>query len=689
MKLPHSLLWALLCLALLPSCRFADTQAEVASPGGVLSVKFFVDEDGAPFYRLLRGQTVVVDTSRLGFAFQGMAPLDGRLVIVATASRAIDETWEQPWGEQRSIRNRANELRISLQESVEPRRMFDVVFRVYDDGIGFRYEFPQQPNLSSVVIADERTQFRMAGDHTAWWTPADFDSYEHLYTVSKLSALDATPYIEKQGLAMSSIPNPHAANTPLTLRTAEGLHISLHEADLTNYAGMTLAVGPDKRTLSAALVPAADGSKVKATLPFRTPWRTIQVAEQAADLVTSYLILNLNEPNKLDDTSWITPMKYMGIWWEMHLNKSTWHQGPKHGATTANAKYVMDFAAQHGIKGLLVEGWNTGWEHWLGPNREGVFDFTTPYPDFDIEEVVRYGREKGVALIGHHETAGAVTTYEQRIDSAFAFYRRLGVPAVKTGYVGSISPKGEHHHGQWMVNHYQRVVEKAAAARIMLDVHEPIKPTGLRRTYPNMMTREGVRGTEFNAWGGGNPPSHIVTLPFTRMLAGPIDYTPGIFNIKFDEYNREQCVKTTLANQLAQYVLLYSPLQMAADLVAHYEGHPMFRFIAEVGVDWETTRVIHGQIGEYATIVRQERGTGRWFLGSATNEEARTLEASLDFLAPGKRYKATIYADGPDAHWDTNPTSYQVREETVDRQTRLSLVLAPGGGQAISFEEIP
>ena len=681
-------LYLLLLLGFM-SCQKAVTKIELKSPNGDLTANVFTHRNGRPAYQLMHKGNTVIGTSLLGFDFQGMDPLQSDLVIIETEMQTLDETWTQVWGEQREIRSRCNELRVTFQEGFEPRRKFDIVFRLFNDGLGFRYEFPKQPSMTSALITDEITQFKITGDHQAWWIPADYDSYEHLYTQSSISEIDATKYRGSSGdLASSSIPNVHATNTPLTMRTESGLHLSIHEASLTNYSGMTLRVEPDKRTLSAALVPAPDGTKVKVNLPFKTPWRTIKVGESAGDLVESYLTLNLNEPNKLEDTSWIKPMKYMGIWWEMHLGKSTWWQGPKHGANTANAKKYIDFASQHNIEGLLVEGWNTGWEKWRDQEREGIFDFVTPYSDFDIKEVVRYGKKKGVSLIGHHETSAAVNTYEEQLDTAYKFYEEIGVPAVKTGYVGKIIPKGEFHHGQWMVNHYRRVVEKAAEHQVMLDVHEPIKPTGIRRTYPHMMTREGVRGTEFNAWGGGNPPSHIVTLPFTRMLAGPIDYTPGIFNIKFNKYKTDQEVKTTLANQLAQYVIIYSPLQMAADLVEHYRGQPAFQFIADVAVDWETSKVLQGEVGEYIAIARQARNSKQWFLGAATNEEARTLTLKLDFLDKGKTYEATVYADGEDASWDENPTSIQINAQEVTADTELQVQLAPGGGQAISFEEI-
>ncbi len=685
-------LFPILFLLLFFSCQSQSAQeilrVESKSPNSDLKIGFSVERDGKPSYWVSFKNELVVDTSFLGFEFKNLPSLESGLEITESNESNFDQTWEQPWGEQREIRNNYTELQIRMQEKESPNRKIDVVFKVYNDGLGFRYEMPAQEGVDSVTILAEKTQFKLTENHTAWWIPADYDSYEHLYTKSKISEIDASKYLGN-GLATSSVPNIYATNTPLTMKSEAGLHISIHEANLTNYSGMTLAVGDDKRTLSSELVPSADGSKAKLKLPLKTPWRTIQIAESAGDLITSYLILNLNEPNKLEDVSWIQPMKYMGIWWGMHLGRDTWYQGPNHGATTERAKEYIDFASEHDIKGLLVEGWNTGWEVWLDPiKKETAFDFTTPYPDFNIREVVRYGNEKGVGLIGHHETSAAVTQYERRLDAAFAFYNEVGVKGVKTGYVGKIFPKGEHHHGQFMVNHYRKVVEKTAESKIMLDVHEPIKPTGIRRTYPNMMTREGVRGQEFNAWGGGNPAEHLSIIPFTRMLAGPVDYTPGIFNIKFDEFNKEQRVMTTLAHQLALYVVIYSPLQMAADLPEHYKNQPVFQFIDDVAVDWETTKVLNGEIGEFITIARQERGSENWFLGAITNNEARTQEIKLNFLPKGKTYEAIIYADGKNADWDKNPTEITISKQKVSSESKLSLKLASGGGVAVSLKVV-
>ena len=488
------------------------------------------------------------------------------------------------------------------------------------------------------------------------------------------------------------------------MRTETGIHISFHEANLTDYAGMTLQVDPATHQMVSNLVGSANTKyKVKRQLPFSTPWRTIQVSADAPGLITSTMILNLNEPAKIKDISWFKPMKYVGIWWEMHVGKSTWDYKtppskntsvsssvgkPTHGATTQNAKKHIDFAAANQIGGVLIEGWNTGWDHWIGfEEREGVFDFVTPYPDYDLEEVVRYASEKNVSIIMHHETSSAPRTYEQQMDTAYSLMNKHGIHSVKTGYVGKIIPKGEYHHGQWMVNHYRKALETAAKYQVAINAHEPIKATGIRRTYPNAISREGLRGQEFNAWAsdGGNPPAHLATVAFTRMLAGPIDYTPGIFNIKLDPYKKENQVNTTLAQQLALYVVIYSPVQMAADLIENYQDQPGFQFIRDVAVDWKKTIVLSGEVGQHVTIARQARKTDDWFVGSITNQDARQIEIKLDFLNPDAAYQMIIYQDGTDAHWDQNPTSLDIQTQEVRKGHALTLTLAEGGGTAISL----
>ncbi len=700
--MPHVLVLVLVALcgvSLLVACKAPETTPtphptaapvpddgiHVSSPDGKIQVTFVL-EDGVPYYAVSRSGEDIIRPSKLGFVFKDTEPLNQNLTIVESKLDSFDETWTQPWGEVEEIRNHYNELRVDLEETTGAHRKMTLVFRVYDDGLGFRYELPAQDNLSDFQIMDEETEFVLAGNHQAWWIPAYRDNrYEYLYTQSPISSLSE---------------DLQAVHTPLTMETAGGLFLSIHEANLTDYASMTL-VGSDDNTLLCDLVPWSDGVKVKASTPHQTPWRTIQIAENVGDLITSYLILNLNEPNELEDVSWVKPGKYVGIWWGMHIGKYTWDASAIwdastiHGATTENTRRYIDFAAKYGFPGVLVEGWNLGWDgDWTKYGNR--FDFTTPYDDFAIEELSAYAAAKGIALVGHHETGAAVMNYEQQLEDAFAFYRDLGINTVKTGYVGwgqgikRRDEKGnlvglEWHHGQYMVRHYRKVVETAARYHIMLDVHESIKDTGIRRTYPNMMTREGARGQEYNAWDGegGNPPEHTTILPFTRMLAGPFDFTPGIFDLFFDKYRPNNRVNTTLAKQLALYVVIYSPLHMAADLPENYEGHPAFQFILDVPVDWQDTKVLHAEIGEYVTIARQDRNSEDWYIGSITDESERTLEMPLTFLEAGKEYVAEIYADGAGADWESDPLSIDVYEALVDSDTVLNLRLAPGGGQAI------
>lgn len=647
------------------------------SPGGTLELVFSL-QDGAPFYALNFAGRPLLVPSRLGFVFKDVAPLNQALTVAAVEHSSFDETWMQPWGEVAEIRNHYNELRVELIEVTPLPRQMTVVFRLYDDGLGFRYELPEQPNLHDFQIMDEQTEFAFVGDHRTWSVPAYADNrYEYLYSEAPLSAWPG-----------------RAVHTPLTLETSAGLVLSIHEANLTDYASMTL-LGSEDNTLQCDLVPWSDGVKVKASTPHQTPWRTIQVAEQAAGLITSHLILNLNEPNRLEDVTWIEPGKYVGIWWGMHIGTYSWGSGELHGATTANAKRYIDFAAEHGFSGVLIEGWNEGWDgDWARYGKR--FSFTQPYADFDLEALAAYAAEKGVQIIGHHETGAAVTNYENQMEDAFALYQDLGITRVKTGYVGQgqnikrYDENGnmvglEWHHGQHMVQHYRKVVETAARYHIMLDVHEPIKDTGIRRTYPNMMTREGARGQEYNAWDGegGNPPEHTVILPFTRMLAGPFDFTPGIFDLLLEDTRPNNRINTTLAKQLALYVVIYSPLQMAADLPENYEGHPALPFVVAVPADWQDTRVLHAQIGDFVTLARLDRNSDAWYLGSITDESPRTLEAALDFLDPQRVYVAEIYADAATADWQRNPLSLDISSLLVDSETVLTLRLAPGGGQAV------
>jgi len=697
MKYPaaDSILLILLSCFVFIQCESKIDTLETASPDGKIKVKFFISEDGTAGYLINYSEKKVIDTSYFGFDFKDQNPFGENLEVVNTSTSTFDETWETVWGEQRFIRNNYNELKIELKEKEEKERSCFIVFRVYDDGVGFRFEFPHQENFKEVVILDENTQFKLTGDHTCWWIPGDWDIYEHLFNTTKFSEIDALSKRGHESLAQTYIPE-NAVNSPVTMKSNSGIYISILEANLTNYSEMTLKVDKENLLFQSELVGNDSGIKVKTKTPFVTPWRLILIGDKASDLVSSRTILNLNEPNVIEDVSpegmdshWIKPTKYMGIWWEMHIGKSTWDiKSGRHGATTENAKRYIDFASKNGIGAMLIEGWNTGWENWFGTHdREGIFDFVTPYPDYDLNEVVRYAKEKNVQIIMHHETSAAIMTYEKQMDTAFALCKSLGIHAVKTGYVGQILPDGEYHFGQWMVNHYQKVIEKAAQYNIMLDVHEGIKQTGLRRTYPNMMSAEGLRGQEFNAWSpdGGNPPEHLTIIPFTRMLAGPIDYTPGIFDIKFDKYKDKNQVNTTLAHQLAIYVVIYSPLQMAADLPENYDGHPAFQFIRDVGVDWDTSIVINGEIGDFITIARKERNTNKWFLGSITDEIERMIDVSLNFLDDGKKYTANIYSDSDDSHWDKNPTAYKIENNFFYSSDTLKLKLAPGGGTAISF----
>ena len=582
-------IWIVLTSALIiPACKMQPlvNNHVVTSPDGQVGVEFSVDESGIPTYQVQFDGQDVIKPSTIGFDLFEKGEIGRNVKIVDHEQRQADEPWEMPWGEQRSVQNRFNELLLVLQEVGAPDLTFNIRFRVYDDGIGFRYEVPAQAGVDTLYIKDELTHFNLSGDHKVWWIPGDWDIYEHLYTTSLFSEIDALAKRDHPNLSATHIPH-NAVNTPVTMRTNDGLHLSFHEANLTDYAGMTLLIDTNALSMQSGLVGSERAPySVRRTAPFHTPWRTIQISEDAAGLIESKLILNLNEPNVLGDVSWFKPKKYVGIWWEMHLGISSWDMASgRHGATTANAKTYIDFAAENDIAGVLVEGWNTGWEHWIGfEDREGVFDFVTPYPDYDLDEVVRYAKSRGVEVIMHHETSAAPRTYAEQLDTAYRLMDRLGIRAVKTGYVGPIIPKGEYHHGQWMVNHYRHILETAARYNIAINAHEPIKATGIRRTYPNAISREGLRGQEFNAWSieGGNPPEHLPIVAFTRMLAGPIDFTPGVFDMKLSLREGPNQINTTLAQQLALYVVIYSPIQMACDLPQFYEDQPAFQFIRDV-----------------------------------------------------------------------------------------------------------
>jgi alpha-glucosidase len=655
-------------------------EVTLASPDRRTQVTVDV-RDGRLHYSVARNGRPLILPSALGFEFRGAATLRDGLRITDTTRRSRDEWWTQPWGEVARVRDRHNELAVSVEETNAPNRRFLLRVRAFDDGIGFRYELPEQPALGSFEITSELTEFALADNPRAWWIPSNWarkDRSEMLYSSGPASLLDSV-------------------QTPLTMETRDrSMFLVIHEANLADYARMNLAgQRSESRTLKADLAPMADGIKVRGKTPFVTPWRTIQLADRVTDLAPSLLGLNLNPPNALASTDWIRPMKYVGIWWGMHINTMTWGSGPKHGATTANTKRYIDFAAANGFGGVLVEGWNTGWDgDWIA-NRD-AFSFTQAYPDYDLPAVAAYAKQKGVKLIVHNETSGGVQNYERQMDSAFALYKSLGLDAIKSGYVTDLTSEGHSHYSQFMVNHYRKVMETAAKYGIMLDVHEPMHDTGERRTWPNMMTREGARGQEYNAWSGdgGNPPEHETILFFTRLLAGPMDFTPGIFDLLIERGTGrprradEPRIRTTLAKQLALYVALYSPLQMAADLPENYEGQPAFQFIRDVAVDWDTTRVLDARIGDYVAVARRERGRQSWFVGAITDEEGRTLDVPLTFLAPGRRYVAEIYADGPRAHWLSNPLPVTITRQAVTSATRLRMVLAPGGGQAIRIRPV-
>jgi len=667
--------------AVLTTVAAAQPSLRVASPDGRNVVTVSVRQ-GTLWYSLDRQGKPLLLPSRLGFEFRGAPPLGDSVRIVDSARTKVDETWTQPWGEVARVRDQHNELRVTAEETTSRHRRFVVAFRAFDDGVGFRYELPEQPGLGDFEIMDERTEFTFAENARAWWIPSNkprLDRSEFLYAASPLSTLDSI-------------------QTPVTLELGDGHTAAvIHEANLVDFPRMFLAGrGMENNSLRAALAPMADGVKARGRTPFQTPWRTIQLANSVKELAPSLLGLKLNPPSVITNTSWIKPMKYVGIWWGMHMNIWTWSSGPKHGATTENAKRYIDFAAKNGFGGVLVEGWNIGWDgDWIA-NRN-AFSFTKPYPDYDLPGVAAYAKQKGVKLIVHNETSGGLANYERQLDSAYTLYQSLGADAIKTGYVADTMGGNHSHYSQVAVRHHRKVIETAAKYGIMVDVHEPIHDTGERRTYPNMMSREGARGQEYNAWSGdgGNPPEHETILFFTRLLSGPMDFTPGIFDIqetrgagrprRLDESR----VRTTLAKQLALYVVLYSPVQMAADLIENYEGKPAFKFIKDVAVDWDTTRVIEGKIGDYVVVARRERNAQSWYIGAITDEEGRTFDVPLSFLTPGKKYVAEIYADGPGANWATNPLPVAISSKPVDSTSRLHMVLAPGGGQAIRIRPAP
>ena len=703
----------LLAALLMPMMALAQT---VKSPDGNVSVTFSLD-NGRPTYEMTYKGKAVVKPSHLGLelakdkhASKGMDETDlmDGFTITDTATSTFDETWKPVWGETATIRNHYNEMAVTLNQPATKRNIV-IRFRVYDDGMGLRYEFPQQNELNYFIIKEEHTQFAMTGDHKAWWIPGDYDTQEYDYTESKLSEIRSLMDGAITPNSSQTTFSPTGVQTSLQMKTADGLYINIHEAACVNYATMHLNLDDKNMVFESWLTPDAKGMKGYIQTPFNTPWRTIIVSDDARDILASRLTLNLNEPCKLADTSWIHPVKYVGIWWDMITNKGTWaytddvlsvklgqtdysklKPNGKHSANTANVKRYIDFAAEHGFDAVLVEGWNEGWEDWFGQSKDYVFDFVTPYPDFDVEEIHRYAASKGVKMMMHHETSSSVRNYERHMDKAYQFMVDNGYNSVKSGYVGDIIPRGEHHYGQWMVNHYLHAVTKAADYKIMVNAHEAVRPTGLCRTYPNLIGNESARGTEYESFGG-NKVYHTTILPFTRLIGGPMDYTPGIFEMDCSKMNpgNTSRVRSTLARQLALYVTMYSPLQTAADIPENYERFmDAFQFIKDVPVDWDESKYLEAEPGEYITIARRAKGTDDWYMGCTAGYNGHESELKLDFLTPGKKYEATIYADAKDAHWETNPQAYTITTKKVTSKSRLKLKAAVGGGWAISIKEI-
>ncbi|MGV3696672.1 glycoside hydrolase family 97 protein [Flavobacterium sp.] len=676
------------------------------SPSGSVKLKFSL-VNGKPSYEVFYKNKTVVNPSFMGIKLKEGNDLTAEFTVENNGQKVVNETWQPVLGEQSSIRNNYNELTLNLLQKPTKRKL-NIIFRVYNEGVAFRYEFPKQPNMNYFIISDEVSEFNLTGDHKAFWLPGDFDSQEYSYMETRLSEVNTENIDMNNGIGLKSIAGKYVVQSPLMMKTSDKVYLNIFEAAVVNYPVMHLDLAPNDFKLKSRLVPNAIGDKAYLQAPCVSPWRTIMVSDDARDIVSSKMILNLNEPSRIDDTSWIKPMKYVGIWWEMHVGKSTWDYAGsqnaqnaadgklkptgKHGATTENAKRYIDFAAKHGFDGVLVEGWNAGWEDWFGNWKENVFDFTTPYPDFDLKAVNDYAKSKGVKMIMHHETSGSVSNYERHLDRAIDLMKKYGYPAVKSGYVGRIIPRGEFHDGQTMVNHFNFVAQRMAENKLMVNSHESSRPTGYSRTYPNYIAAEAARGNEFNAWSNGNPPMHETILPFTRLLGGPMDYTPGIFEIKMSAYDpnkKTEQVHTTLAKQLALYVTMYSPLQMAADLPENYEKHlDAFQFIKDVAVDWQESKYLEAEPGDYLTVARKDKRSENWFVGAITDENARNTEIKLDFLSPNKKYKATVYEDGKDADWQKNPKSYVIKTIQVTSKSKIKLHLAQGGGAAISLTPI-
>ncbi|MFB9051559.1 glycoside hydrolase family 97 protein [Formosa undariae] len=682
---------------------------ELKSPSGDLTMHFELQENGTPTYKLSYKNKEVIKTSRLGLELKDdEKSLLNDFKITNTETATFNESWTPVWGEVKTIQNHYNELAVTLtQEDTE--RMVIIRFRLFDEGLGFRYEFPEQKNLVYFTIKEERTQFAMAGDHTAFWIPGDYDTQEYDYTESKLSEIRG--YSEgavTANLSQTSF-SPTGVQTALIMKTDDGLYINLHEAALINYSCMHLNLDDKNMVFESWLTPDSNGDKGYIQAPTTSPWRTVMVSDDARDILASKLTYNLNEPCAIEDTSWIKPVKYVGVWWEMITGKGSWNYtddlpsvqlgvtdyskvspNKTHSANNENVKKYIDFAAEHGFDAVLVEGWNEGWEDWFGHSKDYVFDFVTPYPDFDVEGIHAYAKSKGVEMMMHHETSASVRNYERHMDEAYQFMNANGYKSVKSGYVGDILPRGENHYNQWIVNHYQYAIEKAAEYKIMVNAHEAVRPTGVARTYPNLIGNESARGTEYQAFGGSKP-NHVTVLPFTRLIGGPMDYTPGIFEMDISKFspNNNSHVNSTIANQLALYVTMYSPLQMAADFPEHYEQFmDAFQFIKDVAIDWGDSIYLEAEPGQYITVARKEKGSSSWFVGNVNGYTKRTSKITLDFLDKDKKYEAIMYADAKDADYKTNPQAYKVTKQKVNYKTKLSQVSVPGGGYAISIMEV-
>ena len=684
---------------------------QLKSPDGKFLMDFMLKDDGSPTYQLSYKDQPIIKPSKLGFELKDKGLIANSLYngfnISSTKTSTFDETWQPVWGEGKDIRNHYNELAVTLLQKATDRTLV-IKFRLFNDGLGFRYEFPQQKNLVYFVIKEEKSEFAMVGDHTAFWLPGDYDTQEYDYTTSKLSEIRGLMKTAVTQNASQHPFSPTGVQTSLMMKTNNGLFINIHEAALINYACMSLDLDDKNFIFQSHLTPDLLGDKGNMQAPSFSPWRTIIASNDARDILASKMTYNLNEPSKIKDTSWIKPIKYVGVWWEMITGKSSWSYtdelaaiqlgitdynklkpNGKHGATTANVKKYIDFATQNGFGGVLVEGWNVGWEDWFGNAKDYVFDFVTPYPDFDVQQVKDYAKSKGIKMMMHHETSGSVRNYERHLDTAYKFMKQNGYDAVKSGYVGNILPGGNNHYSQWTINHYQYAIEKAAEYKIMVNAHEAVRPTGIARTYPNLIGNESARGTEYQAFGGSKP-NHVTILPFTRLLGGPMDYTPGIFEMDISKINpnNNSHVNSTIANQLALYLTMYSPLQMAADLPENYNKFSdAFQFIKDVAIDWETSKYIEADPGHFITVARKAKGTGKWFLGSVNGETPRIATFNLDFLDPKKTYTATIYADAKDAHYKTNPQAYVISKMVVTNKTKIAQFAAPGGGFAISFVE--